>query len=169
MTTTYCDQDDVISIMGEPFIIAQCDDDMDGTLSTVEATHITTAIRRAAVEMNSALDAQYILSQLSTNDWCIECNAYLTVWYLYARKGNPPSPSVIEAVQVFREHLSEARWGRFQIPEQAPSFDHTGAVSNFRPELYKIEAPIRVIGEESTRDDPGENIKRHQAGLPGQL
>lgn len=169
MTTTYCDEDDLISIMGEPFIVAQSDDDMDGTLSATEATHATTAINRAAVEMNSALDSQYILADLANNDWCKWCNAYLAIWNLYARKGNPPSPSVIEAVQTFREHLSEARWGRFQVPEQAPSFDHTGSVSNFRPEMYKVDAPIRVIVEESTRDAPGENIKRNQAGLPGQL
>lgn len=168
MATTYCDQDDVQAICGEPFLITCCDDDMDGVLSATEEGYITAAIRRAAVEMNSALDNQYTLSDLANNDWCLECNAYLTVWYLAARKNNPPPASVIEAVQMYREHLAEARWGRFQIPEQAPSFDHTASVSNFKPELYKTHNPIRVSEEESTRTPPdSETAKRNVSDQPG--
>lgn len=167
MATTYCDDDDVISIAGEAFINACIDDDEDGVISVAEEAYTTSAIERAAVEMNSALNNQYKLSDLAGNDWCKWCNAYLAVWNLAARKNNPPPASVIAAVDQFKEQLSEARWGRFQIPEQSPSFDHSPSVSNLRPEAYKQTMPARVVEEESTRAVPTEGIQREVAFTPG--
>lgn len=169
MATTYCDRDDIESIVGPAFVVACCDDNEDGALSATETLRITEAIERAAVHMNHALDKQYVLSQLTSNDWCKWCNAYLAVMQLAQRKGNPPQPSVIDAVQDFNRQLEDIRWGKDEVPEQAPSFEHIPTVSNFNPELFKSYNPIRVVTEESTGASPVGNRKRNQAGQSGNL
>lgn len=148
-------------------MLACIDDDQDGVESVAESAYVTDAITRAAVEMNGKLRQQYTLSELSANDWCKWCNAYLAAWYLGARRNNPPAPSVISVVDMYREQLELASWGRFQLPEQAPSFEHIPAVSNFAPELGKVSNPIRVITEESTGAVPGGNRKRNVARQAG--
>lgn len=169
MAQTYCDYDDIVSIIGAAAVLACIDDDSDGNESTVESTQVTQSIERAAVEMNSALGCQYVLSELASNDWCKWCNAYLACYYLMKRRANPLPTSIGEDISFYRQQLEEARWGRFQVPEQASSFDHTAAVSNFRPEIYKNRNPIRVVTEESTREAPEDGVKREQANVPGWL
>jgi len=167
MTTTYCNRNDIASIIGEPFILACIDDDRTGVESPAQTAYITGAIERAAVEMNQSLCKQYILSQLSGNAWCKWCNAYLACWYLIARRGNPPPPAIIDEVQTYRQQLAEIKFGRFEVPEQNPSFDHLPSVTNFKPEVSKVDAPIRVDLEESTRAYPVDGVKRNPAGMPG--
>jgi len=173
MTTTYCVRADVEALMSEAGVLAHIDDNVDGVESAEETLNITKAIERAAVEMNSALCNQYSTASLAlmaaSNAWCKWCNANIAAFFLFARRGNVPPASVIDSVQTYRDQLSEARWGRFQVPEQPPSFDHTPTVTNFRPEIHKLDNPIRVVVEESTGQEPVGNRKRHKADLPGNL
>ena len=170
MAQTYCVRADVESILGVAGVLACIDDNQDGAEAAGETTEVTNAIERAAVEMNSSLRNQYVLSELADNDWCKWCNAYLAAYYLTNRKNNPPSASVADEIIRFRDQLGEARWGRFQVPEQAPSFQHTPTVSNFNVELQKLDTPIRVVTEESTGSAPtNPNIKRETAFNPGNL
>lgn len=167
MVTTYCDRDDIIDIAGEASILAAIDDGHDGVESAAETLYVTKAINRAAAEMNVALECQYILSELSGNEWCKWANASLALYFLRTRRNNPAEASVIEAVNSIRTMLEEIRWGRASLPEQSPSFDFTPAVSNMRPELFKVDNPIRVVREESTGGDPDPGIKRNLANQPG--
>lgn len=167
MTTTYCTRLDIVSIIGEPFLLACIDDERNGVETPENAVYITGAIERAATEMNQSIFKQYILSELSGNAWCKWCNAYLACWYLIARRGNPPPAAIIDQVQTYRQQLAELKFGRFEIPEQNPSFDHLPSVSNFKPELGKVDSPIRVDLEESTRATPAGGVKRNPAGMPG--
>lgn len=169
MATTYCDSDDIVAIIGEAAVLACIDDDNDGLESATETLHVTNAIERAAVEMNQSLRHQYVLSELTSNDWCKWCNAYLASWFLYARRTNPCPNSLQEAVQKYRDELLEMRWGRQQLPEQAPSFEHHPTVTNFRPELGKREMPIRVNTTESTGASPEGNRKRFTSYQAGDL
>src|SRR5687767_1407232 len=98
MATTYCVRADVESIMGLAGVLAHVDDDQDGTEASNEDDHITNAIERAAVEMNSSLRNQYDLADLTDNDWCKWCNAYLASMFLYNRRGNPAPMSILEVV-----------------------------------------------------------------------
>jgi hypothetical protein len=82
MAQTYCDEDDIVSIIGEPTLLVCIDDDQDGVRSDDDDDKVTACIERAAVEMNAALANQYVLSELASNDWCKWCNAYLAVYYL---------------------------------------------------------------------------------------
>lgn len=166
MTTIYCTRNDVASLIGEAGILACLDDDQDGSLTTGEQRYVTDCINRAAVEMNSALDCQYVLSELSGNDWCRWCNAYISVWHLQSRRANSPSGSVVDAVASYRDLLAEIRFGRFKVPEQAPSFDHLPSVSNFTPELGNPQGPIGVDTEKSTTTAPHTSRKRNKAGYP---
>lgn len=165
MTTIYCTRADVASISGEAALIANTDDDQTGVENS---DYITDAINRAAVEMNHALDNQYILSQLSGNDWCRWVNAYLAAYFLFSRTANPVPPSIEIACERYRDDLEKIRWGRDSIPEQAPSFEHIPTVSNMVPELRK-SPPIRVERESSTGSDPVGNRKRNPAYLPESL
>ncbi len=168
MTAIYCARNDVASLIGEPAILACIDDDRDGVESPAESGYIAGAINRGAVEMNQCLNQQFPdLSVLSANDWCKWCNAHLTAWHLFARRGNPPPPSIIDAVQTYRTQLEEIRFGRFRVPEQAPAFDHLPCVSNFTPELRKGKNPIRVVEEESTGLKPVGHRMRNPSGIPG--
>lgn len=167
MTTTYCVRADIESLVGIPAVLACIDDDHDGVESAGDTLNITAAIERAAVEMNGALDRQYTLADLSDNDWCKWCNANLAAMFLFARRGNPAPSSVIEAAQAYRERLAEIMYGRQQVPEQNPSFEHTPAVSNFKPEIGKYDNPIRVVREESTGAAPNTPHRRNVAGQGG--
>lgn len=169
MAQTYCVQADIEAIIGAASVLATCDDDRSGSLSATEQTYVTSAIERAAVEMNSALENQYVISELSGNDWCKWCNAYLACWYLFSRRSNPVPTSVQEAIADYREKLSESRWGRFQVPEQNPSFEHIPTVSNLKPEIWKSSNPIRVSVEESTGATPEGGRKRNPTDIPGDL
>ncbi len=174
MATTYCARADLESIVGMAAVLAQVDDDQTGTESAGTGTSPASAspfdaIVRAAVEMNAAMRMQYKLSDLAGNDWCKWCNAYLACYYLWARKSNAPPPSVVENVNSYRELLDAIRWGRAEIPEQNPSFEHIATVSNFSPELMKSFNPVRVVKEESTGATPVGGRKRNVAGHPGDL
>jgi hypothetical protein len=142
---------------------------MDGAESAAETLIVTSIIERAAVEMNHALYQQYVLSELADNDWCKWCNATLTAYYLFQRRGNAPPASIIEDAQRFRESLEQIRWGRDSVPEQSPSFDHTPTVTNFRPEIHKTDNPVRVSKDESTGPEPEGNRKREYSDQPGNL
>lgn len=168
MAQTYCTRADIESIVGQPGVLACIDDDRDGAEVAGETAHVTNAIERAAVEMNAALSNQYpTLSSLASNAWCKWCNAYLAAYMLYARRGNPPPHIVIEAVGDYREKLAEARWGRFQIPEQLPENETIATVSNFQPELHRRTGPISVDVEQSTGASPQGGRKRNVADMPG--
>lgn len=169
MAQSYCVRADIESILGVAGVAACIDDGQEGAESVADAAEVTQAIERAAVEMNSALRNQYKLTDIADNDWCKWCNAYLAAYYLTNRKNNAVSASIADEVTRFRDQLSEARWGRFQLPEQAPSFDHTPSVSNFNPEIRKFNHPIRVIEEESTGGTPHESRMREPAYVPGNL
>lgn len=168
MAQTYCTRTDIESIIGAPAVLACIDDDRNQVESSDETLHVTNAIERAAVEMNSAIWNQYpTLSNLADNDWCKWCNAYLAVYNLLCRRGNPVPSFVAQAVIDFREKLSELRWGRFQIPEQLPENETIATVSNFQPELKRTSAPIRVDVDESTGASPEGGRKRNVADMPG--
>lgn len=170
MSTTYCLRVDVEDIMGIASVVALCDDDQDGVLSVAEVAYITGAISRGAVEVNIAVaTSSYDYASLTSNVWVKWCNAYLAAYYLSARKNNPPSASVMDAVQRYRQNLQELQYGRFLIPEQTPDHDSRPTVSNFRPEIYKQSMPIRVVEEESTGAKPEGGLKREPAYVPGYL
>lgn len=168
MSTIYCVKADIEAILGVAGVLALIDDDQDGEASAAELLHVTAAIERAAVEMNTAIEnSDYDYADLTSNDWCKQCNATLAAYKLSGRKNNTPSATVVEEYQHFKNCLEELRWGRFRIPEQAPSHETKPTVSNFRPEVNKNHSPIRVVTEESTGSSPADGIKREQAYQPG--
>ena len=169
MAQTYCVRADIVSVIGDAALLACIDDDHNMVESAAETLHVTNAIERAAVEMNIKLRQQYKLSELASNAWCKWANTLLAVYYLRTRRANPVESSVAESVVEIRELLEDISWGRRQLPEQAPSFEHIAAVSNYQPEIHKLDAPIRVDTEESTGASPGGNRKRQVAGMPGYL
>lgn len=171
MATTYCTRLNVQSLIGEAALLAVIDDNQDGVENPEESEYITHAIERGAVEMNEAISKQYILSALTSNDWCKWCNAYLAAYFLFERRGNPVPTGVLDAVQTYKDKLSEIRWGRYQIPEALPSHNYRPAVSNYTVELGKYANPIRVYTDESIGSDPDPSVagavKRHKSFQPG--
>lgn len=160
MATVYCNRLNLESIISKAGVLACVDDDQTGEEGTTETSYIADCITRAAVEMNESLRCQYPLANLASNDWCRWCNAYLACWFLFERRANPVPPGIIDAVQTYRERLSEIRWGRFQVPEVSPAFDYAPSVTNFVPELGHSVAPIRVDTDESTTTAPQPSRKR---------
>lgn len=172
MTTTYCTRLNVQSLIGEAALLAVIDDNQDGVENPNESEYITHAIERGAVEMNESLSKQYApLSGLSSNDWCKWCNAYLAAYFLFERRGNPVPTGILDAVQTYKDKLSEIRWGRFSVPEATPSFNSRPAVSNYTVELGKQANPVRVFTDESIGDAPDPlvdgSVKRHKSFQPG--
>lgn len=166
MATTYCNRADIASIIGEPAVVAWCDDDQSGDLSPVEEAYITGAISRAAVEMNEKIRHQYgDLSAIVGNDWARWCNAYIACWMLASRRANAPPGSVIDAVINYRDMLTEIRWGRTSIPEQAPSHDFAPAVSNPTIELNNLEGPVAIDTDISTGSTPDGTRRRNVARM----
>jgi len=166
MTTTYCTRQAIASIISTPALLSLIDDDADGVESAAEQQFVADAITRAAVKLNSNIGRQYVLSELSTNAWMKWANATLAAALLMKRRGNPLPESIAQDVKEIEELANEIGWGRRSLPEQAPSFDHSAAVTNFRPEIGHSYAPIRVDRQESTGADPVGDRKRNLSGGP---
>ncbi len=167
MTTTYCNRSNIEAIIGVAGVIASCDDDESGDLSIEEEAYITAAIENAAVEINTAVCRQYKLTDVTTNTWLKRANAYMAASLLFQRRGNPGPEHIMQECQRIRDYLALVGDGRRQLPEQNPSFDHLPTVSTFRPEMSKVNSPIRVVVSESTGPAPEGDRKRPIAGQPG--
>lgn len=165
MTTTYCTRLSVESIISAPGLLALIDDDADGVESPAESQYVTDAIERAAARLNAQVGRQYVISELSTNAWMKWANATLAVMFLCKRKGNPLPESVQQDVKEIEDLAIEISWGRRSLPEQAPSFDHSAAVSNFNVEMAHAN-PIRVNSQESTRAQPVPQVRRNIGSWP---
>lgn len=168
MATEYCVTADVEFVLSAAGVTANLDDTEAGVRSAEMEDWIDRAIDIAAGKINAKVRHQYKISDLdgSGNTWLRDTNAYLAAMTLATRRGNPCPESLVRECEERLALLNEIRWGRESIPEQAPSFDHTPAASNYRPELYKIDNPIRVDTGESTGDAPPTSVKRPVANSP---
>lgn len=165
-TQTYCDREDIVSIIGEAGLLACIDDNANGQEDPEETPFIASAISRAAAEMNRSISKQYSpLTGLASNEWCKWCNAYLAIFHLQARRSNAPAASVIEAVISNRELLEHIRWGRESVPEGIPTHNHSPAVSNFSVQPNNPDGPIVVNVEQSTGGNPSAGVRRNVGGL----
>jgi hypothetical protein len=167
MTQTYCSRADIVSLMGEAALLASIDDNMDGVISAEEEAIVTSLIEMTASEINRQVRHQYVLTEVASNVWLKWAQATMCVYRLRKRRNNPAEGSVEDDYQEINRLLNEVRWGREQLPEQLPSFDHLPSVSNFVPQIGRGTAPIRVIEEESTTTRPTSSRKRFTADEPG--
>lgn len=167
MAQTYCVTSDVEFVLSAAGVTACLDDYEDGQRSTAEDALVVRAIEIAAGKINQRVRHQYKLTDLAAgNDWLRDTNAYLAAKTLAERRGNPAPQSLMEECKDREMLLEQIRWGREQIPEQLPSFDHSPTVSNFEPELGRVNNPIRVRQNESTGEQPLPPIKRWPSNGP---
>lgn len=160
MPTTYCTSEHVKFVLSEAGMTARVDDDESGVASVEEELMITTAINWAAAEINACVGKQYRLSDVTSNTMLQMANAYLAAERLCGRRGND-SPSKLEAdCDKIRDRLTEVRWGREQLPEQADSFEFIPTVSNFDPILGAGNGTIFVDRDTSTRSEPADGVTR---------
>lgn len=160
-TQTYCNRDDIISLIGQAGLLTCIDDNTNGQEDPEETRFITDAINRAAAEMNNSLGKQYHpLSSLANNEWCKWCNAYIAVFFLQSRRSNAPAASVMESMLSYRERLVEIRWGRENVPEAAPTHNSSPAVTNFSIKPNAGDGPVVVDLDRSTGGNPVSGVKR---------
>lgn len=164
---TYCDRSDLEDIIGAAAVFASIDDDQNGVESASETLLVTRAIERAANKINGYVEHQYKLADVAANEWLTWANAVMACYALRTRRNNPAEQSITDDYNEVSRMLIEIRWGRDQLPNQAPSFNHLPTVSNFQPELNKGVMPIRVDEEESTGNTPSGAVKRFTAKTPG--
>lgn len=163
----YCTTDDIKFQLSAAGAVAAMDDFETGVLSAEGTEWLEQAIEWAASEIEAQAQHQYRLSELSSsNVWLQRANAILAAELICRRRNSPVPESLASAAQQIKSDLIEIRWGRKRIPRQAPSADHTPAVSNFTVEPRKVTNPVRVVKAESTGDDPPDGITRHLAGDP---
>ena len=167
MTTTYGTKAGIESLVSPATLVSWLDDDHSGTLSTTEEGHIANAIERAATKINMAVGRQYNIADVTANTWLAWANNVLAAEMLAARRGNPAPQSIMDAAKECEEMLEQIRWGRASLPEQIPSFNFAGAVSNFHVEPGRRIAPVRVSKEESTGGEPVPGIVRHYSDQSG--
>lgn len=160
---TYCDREDIEAIIGKPSVLACIDDDEDGLENPEDEDKITSVIERAASEINGYIRHQYVLTDVTNNAWLKWANAQLASYLLRTRRNNPAEASHVDAIQEVRKLLVEVRWGRDQLPDQSPSFNHTATVSNFRIELGNPVSPVAVDTDQSTGPNPVGSRKRNIA------
>jgi hypothetical protein len=165
MAQTYCVAADVEFVLSAAGVTACLDDGEEGVRSAEADDLLDRAIDVAAGKINQHVRHQYKLSDLTpaTNTWLRDTNAYLAAKVLAMRRGNPCPESLVEEVKEREAALVEIRWGRESIPQQSPSFEHIPSVSNFRPELYKMNTPVRVDVQESIGSAPVDGAIRKTA------
>lgn len=147
---TYCTRDDIEALIGPPSVDVGLDRDQDGALSAYEDSLVDTAISNAALKINNMVRHQYKLSDVTNNEWLTYANAVLALNAIRGMGGNPSEPSVTDEYQEVMDILREVRWGRDQLPEQSPSFDHTPTTSAMQSQLGNRESPIIVNPNQST-------------------
>lgn len=162
MATTYCDSSDVAFVMSQHAIDASIDDNIDGGVSpTTEAGFVADAIELAADDLNSVLSMRYKLSDLAGNTWCKWQNARKAAGALLTRRGNPLPASLAAQIQKCEQTLEGIINQTAKIPNQAESFDHSPAVSNYLVKrAARHSTPLIVDLDTSTRKAPESGIKR---------
>ena len=161
---TYCDQDDIESLISSAGLNEFIDDDEDAVIVAGETAFVTDAIEMAAVEINAAVGRRYKLADVTANAWLKWANATLAAFYLVQRRLNGvPSNDLVDRVDRTRTHLEDLRKGQFQLPEQAESFDDLPTVTNYAVETYRHNAPVRVRTNESTGGAPPSGVMRKTA------
>lgn len=161
---TYCDRDDIASIISELGVIASIDDSMDGVESVNDELQVTKAIERAALKINQHVRQQYKLLDVANNTWLTYANAVLAAYDLRKRRGNPVEGSINDEYQEVQTVLNDVRWGRQQLPDQAPSFDYTPTTSSMQTQLGNVLSPVVVNPAQSTGLPPVGNVRRITGG-----
>lgn len=157
MATTYCTTTDIAFILSAAGRSARADDDEDGS---EETGTITSAIERAAVEMNFYLERRYDLSDIASNTWCKWANAYLAVYYLDTRLGNPASPVITEHRDEILELLKTIGRSGNRIPEATESFNFLPRLTNYQANLRDRHVKVIVVQETSVGPSPAAGVKR---------
>ena len=160
----YCDRDDVESIIGPFATTSAIDIDEDGVESTYESSLVTSAIQRAANRINAKIRHQYVLADVVGNDWLSYANAVLAAYEVRTMSVNPSEGSLIDKVNDILQTLNEIRYGRDQLPDQAPSFDYLPTVSSFKVQLGNPLSPITINVDQSTGSIPVGNRRRVTSG-----
>jgi hypothetical protein len=162
--TVYCSIADVESIMATHGVTAFVDDDVNGSRSAAETQYISDAISRAAaLKLNPWLQARYKLGDLSSNVWCRWANAMCAAVMVSGRRNNPVPRSLNDECKDIRETLKLVAAGKMPLPSQAESFDNRPTVSNFDPERWRRQTPVRVRADESTGTTPSGKVTRRTA------
>ena len=170
MTQTYCDTADVEDILSQAGVTAYVDDPEDGTRDAADTLHITNAIERTASRMNATLVMVYALADLADSDWCKWTNAVWAAFAIASRRREPVAANLQQELNALQEDLKQIKAGNMRIPDvTSASFDHLPSVSNYDPERWHRDTPIRVDREESTRGAPDSSIKRRLARQHGLL
>ncbi len=155
---SYCDEDDVKSILSEHGVNAFTDDDLDGVS---DGTLVQDAIDRvAAIDIDFVLNQRYRLADLANNEWCRWANAILAACAITERRNMPGSESLSRLRTTILEQLKGIGQGARKLPGEPERFDHLPAVTNYHPERWRGDMPIRAVRERSTGDDPQPPVRR---------
>lgn len=156
--SSYCTTADVQSILSEHGVTAYTDDDLDGT---TDGTLIADAIERTAtLKIDFIVGQRYKLTDLASNTWVKWANATLAAADLSTRRNMPMSESLAVKRQEVIEQLTMVATGQARIPGEPERMDHLPSVTNYDVERWRRRHPVRVVGEESTADSPGGDIRR---------
>lgn len=154
----YCSASDVKSILSEHGVNAFTDDDLDGVS---DGTLIQDAIdRTASLEMDFVLNQRYRLADLSGNEWCRWVNAILAACAITERRNMPGSKSLLQQRTTITEQLMGIGQGSRKLPGEPERFDHLPAVTNYHPERWRGDMPIRAVQEKSTGAAPVHPVRR---------
>lgn len=164
---TYCVRSDVEAIIGPVSIEAAIDIDQDGVESAYDGSLVDLHITRAANKINAQVRHQYKLSDLVNNEYLKEVNAVYAAYSLRTLGGNTAEESLEDQYNEYKTHLIEVRYGRDQLPQTVPSFDHLPTVSSLQPELNNVNSPIVVNPQQSTGSQPVGNRRRISSARPG--
>lgn len=160
---TYCTRDDLEAIWSAAAVMRATDDDEDGSLSSLEESHIARAIERGANVMNASLETRYRLEQLAGNAWCRDCNASLAAYFVATRRGNSAPDQIAADYTQFLDDLLAIRQGQLKVPQAAECFDGVPTVTNFATNLAERRGKVRRVSETSTGEPPPSNRKSFPA------
>lgn len=150
----------VEALLSPASILAAIDVDEDGVESTYEESLIDAAIIRAALKINQQIRHQYKLSDVTNNDYLEYANNVYAAYEIRTLSGDPAEPSLQDKYQEIEAVLKEVRWGRDQLPDQSPSFDHLPTVSSLQVNMANPLSPVVVNTSQSTGSAPVGNRRR---------
>lgn len=162
----YCTESDIDSILSTDGVDARIDDLGDGSTNS---TNIAAAIEQASEKVNFYLSRRYVTAYLTQSAWVKWATATIAAWIIARRRGNPVMGSLEEDYTKYVEQLEQINRGEYDVPNVAPRFDVTPAVSNYTVDGRFDRTKIRKIQPTSTGgpQQPGRKEFQSVDYLPG--
>lgn len=116
LSPTYCDPENVDSVLSSEGIRYSMDDDRSGEINASEMNYLDDALQWTQAKINFYISPRYDLSTIAGNTWTRWCHAVLAACQLMRRRGDTPPDGLLAQERQYLEWLQEIKDSNAMIP-----------------------------------------------------